>query len=193
MKTKLLGLVAFMSLLDFSPASANTIYTYTGNDFTITTGAYTTSDQVTGTIDLATALGDNFGPSFISPVSFSFSDGVQTLTNLTAGLDANFLGFSTDASGNIVTWIVLMNEPFSLLNYEIYTEKPNPTDAFSSDGGYYATTNEGYVLGNPSMWTAMSQTPIPAALPLFASGLGAIGLLGWRRKRKAAALADQNN
>jgi hypothetical protein len=28
-------------------------------------------------------------------------------------------------------------------------------------------------------------TPIPAALPLFATGIGAIGLLGWRRKRKA--------
>jgi hypothetical protein len=34
-----------------------------------------------------------------------------------------------------------------------------------------------------------SATPLPAALPLFASGLGALGLLGWRRKRKAAALA----
>jgi len=30
-------------------------------------------------------------------------------------------------------------------------------------------------------------TPLPAALPLFATGLGALGLLGWRRKRKAAA------
>jgi CHRD domain len=28
-------------------------------------------------------------------------------------------------------------------------------------------------------------TPLPAALPLFATGLGALGLLGWRRKRKA--------
>jgi hypothetical protein len=35
----------------------------------------------------------------------------------------------------------------------------------------------------------VSQTPLPAALPLFATGLGALGLLGWRRKRKAAALA----
>ena len=26
-------------------------------------------------------------------------------------------------------------------------------------------------------------TPLPAALPLFATGLGALGLLGWRRKR----------
>jgi hypothetical protein len=32
-------------------------------------------------------------------------------------------------------------------------------------------------------------TPLPAALPLFASGLGALGLLGWRRKRKAALAA----
>jgi hypothetical protein len=36
----------------------------------------------------------------------------------------------------------------------------------------------------------LTTTPLPAALPLFASGLGVIGLLGWRRKRKnAAALA----
>jgi hypothetical protein len=34
-----------------------------------------------------------------------------------------------------------------------------------------------------------SATPLPAALPLFASGLGAMGLFGWRRKRKVAALA----
>jgi hypothetical protein len=27
--------------------------------------------------------------------------------------------------------------------------------------------------------------PLPATLPLFASGLGALGLLGWRRKKKA--------
>jgi hypothetical protein len=32
-------------------------------------------------------------------------------------------------------------------------------------------------------------TPLPAALPLFAIGLSALGLLGWRRKRKAAIAA----
>ena len=32
-----------------------------------------------------------------------------------------------------------------------------------------------------------ASTPLPGALPLFATGLGALGLLGWRRKRKAAA------
>src|SRR3974390_1894208 len=31
----------------------------------------------------------------------------------------------------------------------------------------------------------VSSVPLPATLPLFATGLGALGLLGWRRKRKA--------
>jgi hypothetical protein len=34
-----------------------------------------------------------------------------------------------------------------------------------------------------------SETPLPAAWPMFASGLGALGLLGWRRKKKAATAA----
>jgi hypothetical protein len=35
--------------------------------------------------------------------------------------------------------------------------------------------------------TPIASTPLPAALPLFATGLGALGLLGWLRKRKSRA------
>jgi hypothetical protein len=35
----------------------------------------------------------------------------------------------------------------------------------------------------------VAPTPLPAALPLFASGLGALGMFGWRRKRKVQAVA----
>ncbi len=35
----------------------------------------------------------------------------------------------------------------------------------------------------------ISETPLPAALPLFATGLGAMGLFGWRRQRKNAVAA----
>lgn len=34
--------------------------------------------------------------------------------------------------------------------------------------------------------SAVGQTPLPAALPLFATGLGAFGLIAYRRKRKQA-------
>ena len=40
-----------------------------------------------------------------------------------------------------------------------------------------------------SVQASTSATPLPAALSLFASGLGTLGLLGWRRKWKAAAIA----
>jgi hypothetical protein len=53
------------------------------------------------------------------------------------------------------------------------------------------TSNEDYADFNNITTTSgsVSTTPLPAALPLFATGLGALGLLGWRRKRKAQAAA----
>jgi hypothetical protein len=63
-----------------------------------------------------------------------------------------------------------------------------------------STNGQGGVLGNgidvlvyagaslPSTTSELGATPLPAALPLFATGLGSLGLLGWRRKRKARVI-----
>jgi hypothetical protein len=48
----------------------------------------------------------------------------------------------------------------------------------------WGTAAIGGDLGNPVFTGTASATPLPAALPLFATGLGALGLVGWRRKRK---------
>lgn len=45
-----------------------------------------------------------------------------------------------------------------------------------------------FVVNNPGTWST-SATPLPAALPLFASGGAVLSFLGWRRKRKAIAAA----
>ena len=50
---------------------------------------------------------------------------------------------------------------------------------------FSSTTNFDIGLDN----VQITQTPIPAALPLFATGIGGLGLLGWRRKRKARTVA----
>jgi hypothetical protein len=78
------------------------------------------------------------------------------------------------------------------LTLSVYSDSTTPTATASVDpyfqypSNYSLFTSSG--VGN-SPFSSSSTTPLPAALPLFASGLGALGLLGWRRKRKNAALA----
>ena len=61
------------------------------------------------------------------------------------------------------------------------------TISFDLPDGVYLTSELGGVFGDAP--TAPGDTPIPAALPLFAGGLCVIGLLARRKKRSAAALA----
>ena len=66
-------------------------------------------------------------------------------------------------------------------SYYVSANCSNPT---SCPGSYYD------VMGSPVItFNDTAPTPLPAALPLFATGLGALGLLGWRRKRKTQAAA----
>jgi hypothetical protein len=41
-----------------------------------------------------------------------------------------------------------------------------------------------------SFSASLAATPLPAALPLFATALGGLGFLGWRRKRKAQSVTS---
>ena len=57
----------------------------------------------------------------------------------------------------------------------------------SIDQGEFDTAGPPYFV--PFGLTGYIQaTPLPAALPLFATGVGGLGLLGWRKKRKNATV-----
>ena len=70
----------------------------------------------------------------------------------------------------------------------------NPVSGSVADQ-YNALNNGNSYAGYPTAgyWTAsiptVSTTPLPAALPLFATGLGGLGFLSWRRRKKAQATA----
>ncbi len=59
-----------------------------------------------------------------------------------------------------------------------------PTRQFQQEGNH-----EDPAIDNIVVQLDSAATPLPAALPLFATGIGALGLLGWRRKKKTAGLA----
>ena len=114
--------------------------------------------------------------------SYLFSDG----TDLSATASQLFYNFSVAPGG---------------LGFLSNTDPLNTWLCFQSSGQECAPLSDGApviafsIAGDPAQSYSGNQvigtaaTPIPAALPLFVSGLGTLGLLGWRRKRKTAALA----
>ena len=88
------------------------------------------------------------------------------------------------------------------LNGSLVATFTGATNANVNSGNYYGfagiifdeikitninTENWGGATLDNLQFNTVLPTPVPAALPLFASGLGALGLLGWRRKRKNTA------
>jgi hypothetical protein len=58
--------------------------------------------------------------------------------------------------------------------------------AFLDETGDWQDVSAFFDLNSGTIFVASDlDTPLPATLPLFATGLGGLGLLGWHRKRKA--------
>lgn len=108
------------------------------------------------------------GSGSFTPISFSFTDGVSTVTNLSA----TFSEFSVDtnASGKIVNWAVYADDASSQMF--AYSDPPNQTQE-----GNNAATSQAYFFGSipGGVWT---EVPEPSSLLLLGSGIAAgIGIL----------------
>jgi hypothetical protein len=205
------ALGAATACLSAMPTQASTIYTYTGNFFDSTliidanppTGDYKPAMKVTGSFELLNPLGNGLIDVNIlaSPdlVGFSFSDGRNTITNTNAGTKVIFV--TIGGSGNIIDWkIELTMGSMSALGDQI----GGISSYLAFDAGYVAecttfsffcTNQSDSAVRNlaPGTWAIStgdtSVVPLPAALPLFATGLGLLAFVARRRKQKQAARA----
>ena len=109
---------------------------------------YTTSDFVSGMLTLAGPLASNFNGT-VTPTAFTFSDGVQTFTNLNAVFFSSFL-FVTGPTGQITGWDITVGselhsfisttniEGFSTIDIGIEVNSQGGSFAFNQDqpGGW---------------------------------------------------------
>ncbi|HEY6021470.1 MAG TPA: hypothetical protein VIY48_16680, partial [Candidatus Paceibacterota bacterium] len=131
-------------------------FTWNGSSVTVS------SDAGPGFWDAAHsefALGIVLPPSNLQNIEFAVSVGMRTSATSATGADGQ------------ATFV----DPIS---FEIFDSAGNIISDLVVDsalGAQYSVVNG---------FAADGATPLPGTLPLFATGLGALGLLGWRRKRK---------
>jgi hypothetical protein len=142
----------------------------------------------TAIIDLSTGNADLLTGTISGPTNFGPGLGVLT--------------FASSSSGPIVGFDATDTAPFNRdlripTGYVNDSALGTSTDTFAmqtlaslglTPGTYQWTWGTGadqsftvQIIGT------VSSVPLPGALPLFATGLAGLGLLGWRRKKKAAA------
>jgi hypothetical protein len=189
-------IVAAMLMFAFGTAAHATVtYEYTGIPFTYVQSPYTTDDFVSGTMTLNTALGPNLVEYFLGSAEFTpngnlvdltMSDGVQTIHALEACVNPNYCRVSTDASGNIVEWVLgAFGQGGDVITFNL----PNCPECFPPNPMYdivqttdanglspYAQTTPGVV---PGVWTTVIPEPSTEILML----IGLFALAGWRKVR----------
>jgi hypothetical protein len=144
--------------------------------------ASTYSFTLTGTDNFTFALPSN-------PVPDGNITGDHFFIANPPGISANFITFYASGAGGGMsagdgqTDIQSSTLLFDLSGAPLYTgDESSPVFVL----GTYILTN---IDPNKDPYTdtlTISATPIPGALPLFASGAAGLGLLGWKRRRKKA-------
>jgi hypothetical protein len=204
MKTKLLGLIAACALLGSTVGASASPYIVTLEEVGSNVVANGSGSIDTTILSFAVGSGNNglVGPLIAPDVAAIYTGALGQITLFVGPIigpttfGSGGVNAATGGTGDMVGVNGYFKSPSIMLPFG-YSSDSALTDTanyalatFASlgvtPGTYVWTWGTG---ADQSYTLIIGATPLPAALPLFATGLGVLGLLGWRRKRKAAAVA----
>jgi len=207
MKLKLFGaLLGAIMLMAAAPAGATTVTgTSTVNDLgPIVPGVVNFGAGAGGTNVAAFGNGKTFF-DYIFSFTLNGASQVTFTTGATANGNFNFTDYHAAVFDNSPAGSSLTDAnpaPISLTNTTGLLTLGNTNGGTLGTltltaGTYYlrlfgllpGNINSGHALSGISGSLTVAATPIPAALPLFATALGLMGFFGWRRKSTSAAVA----
>ena len=172
-------------------AFASVVYTYTGNPFTSASGLISTTDGVTGSFTLPTAIGDDFNGE-IHPSQYSFTAGDGVIFDQSTPNGGIQLNIETDGLGYIIAWYVGVYVT-NAADVQTCEKGSSFTACFTTyDDVNLDTPTYPYSFGvndnSPGTWsdtaTHSAEAPEPSSLGILTIGLLALGILA--RKRVAA-------
>jgi hypothetical protein len=188
------------ALMDFAISPLGGAPSYTGASLDTSTAFYLGG----GTYQVSNkSAGDTTGVTVgqalsIVPDTFTYGSATGvlepfTVTKTFTTTGGSFPGLYTET----LTSIAVLSRVSNNISLELFGVLNGPAGSgfVNTPAGLLLNANQagGPGTNNSVGWSATELsnppqlTPLPAALPLFASGLGALGLLGWRKKRKNAA------
>src|SRR5262249_13260375 len=147
-------------------------------------------------------LGDVAG-TVIGRIDGLTDTGASAATGVFITSSPPLLGYPLSASDNILSQpsVSITSNSFTVtsgvltaMDFRVGFPIPNTTPAETfllslilNPGSFFVANRISDAVDHKveSLSATFSPVPLPAALPLFATGLGALGLLAWRRKRRS--------
>lgn len=194
------------------PARANTLFltdpTTTG---TITVSATSSGTAVGGSnpaADNAHAMGYDGPTTFTATYTITYAGTTVDTTKSTVTFKTtSYTSSGQPQTSDFTTLPITITGATFNMDGSIASFTFSSTDWYPNAAGEGITNNSlsgTITLSGASKYTAsymadntggtytyvVTSTPLPATLPLLATGLGAIGLIGWRRKRKVQATSS---